>query len=333
MSATLSPDSGVSLDIKMGKFLISIYDKPSLPQFQTDALTQRDQIQYNQFTNTAGINVLWDVNSRTTMSLRYDRSNSFSISSEDNTPDLSTDSFMASLACQLTDSLGVGIEAQMQSVKYDSNSLNDGTTYNIGPFINYRLSNYTQLQASFGYQVGDYENTGEIGDESSLGTYYTNVSISNRLNNRLNHSLSLGRQSQRGSLSNFAINSYIKYQINWDLVRNVNLGGSASFSDVEESGGLFAEHFRTYSLGLFCSFRLNQHISMSLLYAFSKRYVTDESRTEDDLVNFTENRISLRLDQSRRWHLQNRQSARKPMKSTFGSKNGRNAGVVHPNLT
>ena len=80
--ASLSPNTGVSLDFKIGKFLVSVYDRPLVPQFQADIATQRNQSQYSQFSNIAGLNVLWNINSRTNLSLRYNHANLISLTSE-----------------------------------------------------------------------------------------------------------------------------------------------------------------------------------------------------------------------------------------------------------
>ncbi len=296
LSASLAPDSGISLNVKVGKFLISVYDKPSLPQFQADAVTQREQNQFNQFSNTAGVTVLWDVNSRTSMSFRYNHSDTISFSSDSNTTDASTESFLVSLSCKLSDSMGVGIEAGTQITKYKTDLLNDGITSNIGPFISYELSKHLRFQASVGYQSGTYGDSGSVEDRSSLGTYYASVSIANDLNSYVRHSLTLGRQSQGGSFSNFAVSNYAKYQINWDLIRGFNFGGTVSFEDIEESGGLFAEHFQNCSIGIYAGVQLSKHINLGLQYVFSKRYVVGgEGGGQADLLDYTENRVSLNL--------------------------------------
>ena len=298
--ASLSPNtnSGISLDLKVGKFLISVYDNPSVPQFQADAVTQRNQSQYRQFSNTAGITVLWNVNSRTNMSFRYDHSNAISLTSDKSTSDGSTDSFLASLSCTLSESLGIGVETGTEKKAYEGSLLNNGSTYHIGPFVDYKVSRYTRVQASAGYQIGDYGNNGNNEDASSLGGYYTNISIANELNSRLRHSLTFGHESQPGSISNYAINNYVRYQLNWDLVRGVNLGATASFEDIDESGGLFAEHFRNYSFGVYCGFMVTKHINISLLYAYAKRSALSESKSQGDPLDYAENRISLHLGYS-----------------------------------
>jgi hypothetical protein len=195
---------------------------------------------------------------------------------------------------KLSDSLGLGVEAGAGITKYKETLLNDGMTYHIGPVANLALSDYLRLQASVGYQGGDYKSGGLVGDNSSLGSYFVNISISNALNTLFHHSLSFGHEAQGGAASNFTEVNYIRYQANWDLIRMVSLGASTSFEDINESGGLFAQHFRFYSFGVHCGFRLTKHITISLGYELTKRESTGGGEMIDggDL-SFTENRISI----------------------------------------
>ena len=189
----------------------------------------------------------------------------------------------------------MGIEAGEDLRAYESDFLNSGTSYHIGTFANFRLSRYLAIQGGLGYQGGEYDSTAQIGDSSALGTYYANLSISNNLNSRFSHSLSFGRQAQRGAFSNFTVTNYVRYQTNWDFIRGLNLNTWASFEDIDESGGLFAQHFHYLTLGASCSLNVSAHISLSISYIFTKRVATTDSNLQTDFLDFTENRISLRI--------------------------------------
>lgn len=293
--ASLTPDTGVSLNIKAGKFIVSIYDRPSVPQYQSDFASQRNQTQYNQFTNTAGLSILWGINTKSDISLRYSHSTAVSLGSENNSTDGGTDSFLAALSCQLSESLGVGFQGSVDVRSYSSNLLNSGTSYAVGIFASSELSRFLRIRGSFGYQGGDYGSSGHIGDSSSLGTYYTTITLFNNLNSHISHSLSVGREAQQGSFSNFTVNNYLKYQANWNLVSSVGFNGWASFEDIDESGGLFAQHFQYYSTGAACSFSLSSHTSLSLTYAYSRRLTLSNGNNNNGILDFTENRISLSI--------------------------------------
>ena len=294
--ASLSPssDTGISLNAKMGKFLITFFENPSVPQFQLDASTQRSQTQYDQFSNSAGVSVLWDTNSRTSITFRYGHSNTFSLGSSSNSTNGSGEHFLASLSYKLSDSLGLGVDAGADVTKYKENLLNNGTTYHVGPVVNLALSEYLQIRASVGYQGGKYQSEGRVGDDSSLGSFFANVSISNNLNTRFSHSLSFGHEAQKGAASNFTEVNYVRYSATLDLIRMVSLSAYASFEDINESGGLFARHFQYYGFGVNCGFRLTNHITISIGYSFSLRDSTEGGGTlAGDDLSFYENRIFL----------------------------------------
>ena len=299
-SAAINPETGLSFNVKIGKFLINLHDRPEVPRFEVSAVTQRDQSQYNSFSNTAGITILWDVNSRLMATFGYDHINQIALDSSAEGSDQSTESFLSSLSYQLSDALGVGFEAGLSTINYTEDFLNSGTNYHLGPTFQLRLSDYLNMQGAFGYQGGSYGSGGRTGDTSELGSYYANVSIHNNLNPKFGHSLSIGHQAEQGVASNFTESNYVHYQAGWDVIRKVSLGFFASFVDAKESGGMFAEHIRYYAIGLSAGYQLTQKVFVSLIYQFTKRKtLTDESHpmdlTEDTNLAFAENRVSLHM--------------------------------------
>jgi hypothetical protein len=280
-----------------------VHDRPEVPRFEVSAVTQRDQSQYNSFSNTAGITILWDMNSRMMATFGYDHINQIALNSSAEGSDQSTESFMSSLSYKVSDALGVGFEAGLSMINYTEDFLNSGTNYHLGPTFQLRLSDYLSMQGAFGYQGGSYGSGGQTGDTSELGSYFANLSIHNNLNPKFSHSLSIGHQAEQGVVSNFTESNYVHYQASWDVIRKVGLGFFASFVDAKESGGLFAEHIRYYAIGLSAGLQLTQKVFVSLVYQYTKREsLTDESQpmdfTGDTNLAFAENRVSLHLGYS-----------------------------------
>ena len=299
-SAAINPDTGLSFNVKIGKFLINLHDRPEVPRFEVSAVTQRDQSQYNSFSNTVGVTILWDVNSQLVATLGYDHINQIALSSSAEGTDQSTESFLSSLSYKLSDALGVGLEAGLSMINYAEDFLNSGSNYHLGPTFQLRLSDYLSMQGAFGYQGGSYGSGGQTGDTSELGSYFANVSIHNNLNPRFSHSLSIGHQAEQGVASNFTESNYVHYQAGWDVIRKVSFGFFASFVDAKESGGLFAEHIRYYAFGLSAGFQLTQKASVSILYQFTKRETLNNEIQPVDFapetnLAFAENRVSLHL--------------------------------------
>ena len=299
-SAAINPETGLSFNVKTGNFLINFHDRPEVPRFEVSAVTQRDQSQYNSFSNTAGISILWNVNSRLVATLGYDHINQIALNSSAQGSDQSTENFLSSLSYKLGDALGVGLEAGLSTIKYKEDFLNSGSNYHFGPTFQLRLSDYLSMQGAFGYQGGSYDSGSQTGDTSELGSYFANVSIHNNLNPWFSHSLSFGHQAEQGVVSNFTESNYVHYQAGWDVIRKVNLGFFASFVDAKESGGVLAEHIHYYVFGLSAGLQLTEKLVVSLVYQFTKREtLTDESQptdlTADTNLAFNENRVSLHL--------------------------------------
>jgi hypothetical protein len=184
-------------------------------------------------------------------------------------------------------------------VKYVQDLQNNGTNYHVGPTFQLRLSNYLNIRGAFGYQGGTYDSNGVTGDTSDLGSYFANVDLQNNLNLYFVHSLAFGHQAELGVVSNFTETNYVHYQASWDVIRKVNLGFFALYEDAKESGGLFAEHFRYYAVGLNAGLQVTPKIAVSLGYQFSKRETTDDGQTNSSAnigLAFTENRITLHVN-------------------------------------
>jgi hypothetical protein len=80
-----------------------------------------------------------------------------------------------------------------------------------------------------------------------------------------------------------------------DVLHDISLNGWASFEDVDESGGLFAQHFRYFTLGASCSLSITSRINLSLTYAYTKRIASNDAEIQGGFLDFNENRVSFRL--------------------------------------
>ena len=296
-SVGLDSNSQIAFDLKLGHFLINFHERPQIPRQHADLLNQRQAIEFGQFTNTVGVSVIWDVNSRFSINLGYDHFNSFAIQSALSTLDQSAEQFSFSTSYRMSDALSLGFQANASVVKYSQAFLNDATNYSFGPTFQARLTPFVSLQGGFGYQIGQYASGGGIGDGSNLNSWYGNLNISNRLNTRISQTLSLGHESQLGIASNFTEVSYIRHQVNWNVIQDVSLGTHLSFQDGDESGGRLAQHFRLWEAGFFGNYALSRKLSLSFFYRFVNRESSGDgslNSSRDDL-SYYENRLDLNL--------------------------------------
>jgi hypothetical protein len=291
-SVGLDTDSGISFDLKIGNFRINLHERPAIPRQQFDLITQRNPLQYSQFTNVAGLTVFWDMNSRTTASFSYDHLNVISLKSEVENLDQSSDLFGASASYRFSDALTLGIQANASLISYKNQFLNDSSNYDVGATLTAQLGRNTTLRVVGGYQKGAFGSGGEIDDNSDFGDWFLRVAINHVLNRRITQSLSFGHETQGGTASNSTVVDYIRHQMTFSFSRSLGLSADVSFDSATESGGLFAQDFKLYQFGLYGYLMMSKYVSLNISYRIVKRDSSSNGQDEEDL-DYIENRVDL----------------------------------------
>jgi hypothetical protein len=294
-SVGLDTDTGISFDMKVGNFRINVHDRPSIPRQQFDLITQRDAFDYAYFSNVVGLTIFWDANSRLSASFQYDHLNLISIKSEIESQDQSSEIFGASITFRKSEALSLGLQASASIVDYKENVLNDAETYSLGIVVATTPSRSTGVSVSVGYQGGSFKSDGINRDNSTLGNWYFGLNITHNINSYISQTLSIGRESQLGTVSNSATIYYIRHNVNLAIIRGVAIGTMCSYETAKESGGQFAQEFRMYQVGLFARWNLSHKLSLSLQYGFNRRDALNSDGAFENQESYTENRLDLGL--------------------------------------
>ena len=170
VNVTVSPDSALSFDVYSGDFRINFHDSFSI---QNDLINTGTNgvAQLPRFTNTIGINVLWDLN-EVILTLGYDHLNFTTLGSAtsttgtvaSNTSDLdhSTDQISASGTYKLSSVALLGLESTWSYSSYPNRSGSDFDAFSVGPFIEYQLTQYTHLYVGGGFRSFSSSNAGTV---------------------------------------------------------------------------------------------------------------------------------------------------------------------------
>jgi hypothetical protein len=295
-SVGLDTGSELSFDIKVGNFLINIHDLPEIPRQQVELVTQRTPTDYSQFNNTAGVTVVWNVNNRLVSSLRYDHVNSFSLDSNADQLAGSTDQISGLVIYELSRALHVGLNANGSSVAYKAEFLNSSRNYQAGVFVDLKATDYLRIQATLGYQVGEFGDEGATGDTSNLGSFYGNISFTHDINAYVSQQLSFGHEAQLGTNSNYVELDYIRHQTQWQVLKGVRLATNCSFERAKESGGIFAQKINRYVGGVAIGFDVTRKLSCECQYNFTKRDAPDQQDVSgSQSLGYYENRVTIGL--------------------------------------
>lgn len=311
---TIAPDSALSFDIYSGDFKINFHDSFSLQQNPIGQSGVSGVAQLGQFTNTIGVNVLWDMND-VIWTLGYDHYNlaitgsavstAGSLSTDTARLDHSTDQISTSARFTVSPVAMVGIEATAAASTYPKNSTADFESLTVGPFMEWQLTQYTHLFFGAGLKV--YSGIGgtptvipgnpglsQPAQEGSDSGYYANLSVVHTLNRFYRDRLEIGRSDDVDAFNGRAVINYIRYSSEWRINPYFTLASGLSYEAVEQSTGglLFNVGPQDYTRMVFSmgtGYQLTEHVDVSVGY----RYTRNTSNLSS--FNFSQNSLTISL--------------------------------------
>lgn len=290
------PGSTIAFDIKAGPVFITIYDRMSVrPAVRNDfALTQNQT--FGVFQNDAGIAANWRINSAWTLALNYMHSTAQALNDSqrngggklqgiDDTDNFSrtTDSIHGSLSFSPTGTWSAGLEGGITAMEYEGRFNNDALMSNLGAFFVLPVGKTTYLRVAGGYQNFEFDEVQKIlgkfpqyaggqpmtnEDNSDLSDFYYGITLSNQLNSRISHSLSLGRESSLNVTSNFITSNYVNYGMSIIAWKGSRISLSGYLEDAEMSGGAYEQELTQYGFDLHVSHRLSSKVTVGAGYHF-----------------------------------------------------------------
>jgi hypothetical protein len=288
-------DSGLSLDVYAGDFLINLHDRFSLTEQPYENASVSGNGDYGYFENTVGVNTIWDLN-KLVINFGYDHVNRISTSSSFDQQDGSSEIFFARAGVEVRPGSRVGLEAGGGFTDYRKQSLNDTAQYNVGLFYQAQISQYIGVEAFGGYTeylpdlgvVEDPETGALVQDEDSISSFYGGLSLNHRLNKFITYSVTGGHQIQLGLFSNTLDLYYARAQANWAVLKKVTITTALFYEDGEESRQ-DGEKFERFGADILVGRELTQKLTGAIQYGF----LLKESNLADH--DYIQNRVMFRL--------------------------------------
>ena len=235
------PGSTIAFDMKAGPLYFTVYDRVSVRPAVNNAFTLNGQSVFGVFTNDFGVVMNYALNSKWSLSLGVNNSMSTAMESRFSQFDRTINSIQGAITYSPHGTWSTGLEFSLSRLEYDQQLLNDGSMKNLGVFFRTNLGKSTYLKVAGGYQNFQFDNPillappAVVDFNTDMEDYYFNLSISNQLNNRFSHTLSLGHESALNLTSNFVTASYINYGISMITSRGGRLSLSTYFEDATPS--------------------------------------------------------------------------------------------------
>jgi hypothetical protein len=290
--ALLSPDSGLSFDLYVSNFKINFHDHFAYSQDATQEITLAGTSSFGRFTNTAGVQVDWDINEVLSLSGGYDHFTLMSLEKKFDYLDQNAELFFTRASYILGPTTTTGVEFNTSQTEFDHAVLNNNQGYGFGPFVQKRFSPHLSGNISGGYQMNTFEQTGTTGDTRDQSAFYFNLKINHQLNEYLSQNLMAGRITQQGTTSNFVDTYYIKHLGAWRIFHFGEIATELFVEHGEESGGSQKEDILRYGGNLSFNYQLTEKTTVSLGY----RYLERSSNIEDR--SFYQNAITAQINYS-----------------------------------
>jgi len=268
-----------NLFVNVPNLKITFFDRPSVSVNPIDNATLSDTQNYAMFSNTAGVDVTWDLND---VELGIGYSNLFTYSIGSNASDYNymnrlVNQVYADASFLLLPYMRLGIEGSFAYTSYlqgsspGASALNNNDNSTLGLFVEGKISQYVDYTAGGGWQLVIFNESNNPLNTGNASNPYFYLTIDHTLNKYYSHRLTSGFESAPSSQSNFVEMFYVQYAFNWMLIRDWSLGGSAYYQNGQESPGPNSENFDRVGGTISLNYQLTKHWVLNIYYGITSK--------------------------------------------------------------
>ena len=279
----ISPATELMFNIFIQDFIITIYERPSVTENPTENPTVGNAVNYTFFNNTAGIDVLWDLNDLQ-FGIGYANQIRYSLNDDYSNQDTVSNQIYVNASAMVQPFLRVGVEGNVYNTYYfderpfltgngtgtvteNTSNLNNSVGTSAGLFAMGNISRFTSWSAGVGWQITQFNETNNPLNTGNASNPYFYFGVANELNRFFTHSLSASFQSEPSYESNFVQAFNVGYGFNWILIRNWSLGGGVFYQNGTESPGPESEDFNRVGANVGLGYQLTKNLVASLYYS------------------------------------------------------------------
>lgn len=287
----VNPGSGLSFNLYVGDCAINLHDRISITENAYQNPTAGGNGNYAQLENTAGVSTSWDLN-KLVFQIGYDHVNDISLGSSQQVPDATSENWFLNAGLHFLPEITAGVESGAGLMSYgqsqSASTQPDATQWNAGVFCQAQISEYISGRFDAGYTVYAPSTTVGFTNLSSTANFYLQFSVSHRINQFINYSLSAGRSTDSSYYGEPYDYYFARLQPNWNFFRKYQV--STPFwwqkgSQLYALGG--ASDYTQYGAGINVSRAITQKLSGTLAYQFIR-----ENSSQSGL-NYRVNIVSL----------------------------------------
>ena len=243
-SILISPNSMLDFNVYVGDIRINFYEKLSIQEDPIGQPQLSGASKFRRLENTLGIKADWDLN-RIVPGAGYQRYTFMALDKGSVTTDNGqtfagldhdTDSLFGQVGYKINPKMLSGIRCDYSETTYKGTQQNGSTSKAVAVFLDGELTHHISAALSGGYQMQEFATGGTINDNSNFNSYIFKMSVKHELNRIFSHNLNLSRYAMAGIGTNSSEIQQVNYSFDWDLIKDVQLRGSALFQMVKNSG-------------------------------------------------------------------------------------------------
>ena len=256
-SVLVTPTSSVVWTAEAGAFKFTVRERFSYQEDPFDQPTL-NVANYRRYENQAGIQVDWDANQYTKISVGYDRYDLWAEDPAYASIDHSINTVFLRPAFQAGPRFNVGVNASYSMFDYKQSLHSDGHALLVGPFVRWKVNDFTDVYAEVGFQSSSFDGgttfttfdrvtgavTGTGVDTQSSSSWYAKLEIVNRPTEFLRQKLSFSKTAELGYLSNFYDLYHVEYSLDWAIHEKTTIRPTFFYEYYKTSGPLPEEAHR-----------------------------------------------------------------------------------------
>jgi len=308
----ISPNSDVALTFYTGPVKWTVRDRISYQEDAYDLAVLSNTTVYRRWENQAGLDADWAINQKLDVTVGYDHYNLWTVGNDPvfNLQDRSIDTIFIKPSVQVNPAVKVGLNASYSFINFVSPDRADGDGILVGPFIDWQISDVTNVHLEGGYQqlkfdgASNFSNAeiAELGlsaadaaavqsilaDNSNSNSYYIKFEIDNKPSDVFQHRLTFSKTAEVGFESDFYNLYHVEYNASWKCLPHTEIGPSIFYEYYTTSGTAGETGYRVgAALGI------RYHFSNSLTLGLDYRYLLKNSNIETD--DYYQNLVFLSL--------------------------------------
>ncbi len=293
----ISPTSDLTYTFYLSTVKFTLRERISYQEDTYDVPNVSGIATYGRWENQAGIEMDWAINQAVSISLGYDHYNLWTKGSDFNLQDRVIDTVFLKPTVQINPAISAGVNASLSWINFDSDERADGHNLLVGPFIEWQISEYTNLYLEGGFQSLKFDGGSNFNDAAinQLGlsaadaatvrngnldnedsnSFYVKFEINNRPSESFRHRLSYSHTAEIGFSSDFYTIDHIEYNADWKIIQHTELGPTLFYEHYTTSGGLDekADRFGA-ALGV------RYHFTNALTLGLDYRYIWKNSNLD-----------------------------------------------------